>query len=369
MTFLNSSFFTILLGFTSYLLGLAILVNIVQEMYKYLTSSKSKAYSKALNDFLGPWAVQLLRGNFNLIARGPFQWLRLRPTGNVQPMDRDQLVRGLEKTAPYWVRRTFDQIKQEIAYQEETPQAPSPSWKKFLDEMGKAEKGTAGYWNTLDVVKWLSMKGHGWNDRSNKKGLGPISPPDSIDAKDLLVSFTGKFLPHIQEASEQFPQFQKNFEFTYKRRNLRQTFIFALVIALAFQLNIGRIYKSAENMTTEEAIAMLESLQQMQIHQDVSDEEALKQLKSSMDDIKSKVLDKLEPQTHKGALANIFFSWKEIRDMAGPDFLAVLKYLFECLITAILISFGAPLWNDLATLLFRLQKGRGKAAIEGGNHA
>ena len=371
MTFLNSPIFTTLLGFASYMLGLAILVQIIQEVYKYIRSSKSKAYSKALTDFLGPWAVQLQRGNFGLKARGPFQWKRLRPKGILLPLDKKQLINGLEKTSPYWVNKTNTLLKQEAKYQSDTAKAPSPAWLELLQELGKVEKGASGYWNAFEIVDWLKRKDHDWKKQDKSDVIGPVTPPKIIKASDLLASFQEKFLPHIQEAADNFAQYQKNFEFTYKRRNLRQTFIIALTLSLFFQLNVGRLYQKAASMSPKEALALAEGYVQLYEHMDKEKVSSFEEMEKKIEEIKLQLLKDFGTQIKQDSIQDILVRWEYVKSMDPIPIIALLRYLFECLVTALLICFGAPLWNDIVTYFFRLQKGKTKRRVipEEGNYA
>ena len=368
MSFLNSPMLTTLLGFASYMLGLAILVQIFQEVYKYITSSKSKAYSKALKDFLGPWAIQLLRGNFGLITRGPFQWKWLRPKGILLPLDKKQLISGLEKTSPHWVNKTNTLLKQEAKYQGDIAKAPSSAWLELLQELGKAEKGASGYWNAFEIVEWLKQKDHELVKvkSDNTDVIGTITPPKTktIKASDLLASFQEKFLPHIQEAEERFVQYQKNFEFTYKRRNLRQTFMIALIFSLFFQLNVSRIYRKAESMSPDEALALAESYVQLYEQLDKEKGLLLEEMEKKIEEMKVQLSKDFGTQTEQDSIKEIMVRWWEyVKSMAKSSIIALLRYLFECLVTTLLICFGAPLWNDIVSIFFRLQKGKARRQV------
>jgi len=88
-------------------LGLAIIVQIIQELYNYSAGTKAVAYTKVLEDVPGPWAAALTRSCSmpDLRVRGALQFRQLRPRGVILPLERDQLLRGLERTAPPRVQR------------------------------------------------------------------------------------------------------------------------------------------------------------------------------------------------------------------------------------------------------------------------
>jgi hypothetical protein len=103
----SNAFLTMVLGLAASRAAFAILVQITQEVYKYLTSSKTRAYRDALVDFIGPAAAQLLQPGAapELFVPGPFQFRRVQPKGKLLPLSRDALVKALERTSPEWVRR------------------------------------------------------------------------------------------------------------------------------------------------------------------------------------------------------------------------------------------------------------------------
>jgi hypothetical protein len=368
----NSYWLSILLGFAACMLGLAVLVQILQEFYKLLTSSKSRAYTRALIDFLGPWAAQTLRASFSLTARGPFQLRRLRPKGVILPMEKDQLVACLEKTAPAWVRRGLDLLRQEASLQAKSPLPPpaSSSWEEFLNDLGRAEKGTTEYTAGLEIAEWLSEWNHDWKKpKAGALTLGSIKASAPFAAAALLASFQARFLPHVQDAAARYGQFTKNFEYTYGRRNLRQTFIISLLLALAVNLPVGRIYRKARSLSPQDAAALAEKYVNLydEISAKAESEPAQPQdedLLTTLGALKQQALASLEPIASQGAGSplRILVRWEEdIAPRSTYSALALLGYLAECLITAFLICFGAPVWNDIVTLLFRLQKGRSKS--------
>jgi hypothetical protein len=369
MDFLNTPLFVTLLGFSTIMFGLAILTQILQEVYKYITSSKSKAYSKAITDFLGAWATRALQSNLGIIARGPFQWMRLRPRGNLLPLEKEQLVNNLEKSAPYWINRMHSQLKKEIKFQNSENNVPTDNWQGLLTELGKVEKGTSGYWDAYEIAKWLTQNKHVREISENSRTIGSITHRESFDPSYLLDTFQENFMPHILEAETQFGRFQQNFEFTYKRRNLRQTFIIALVFSILFQLNISRIYRMAENMPSDEAISLYLNYQQLQEQLDTQNLESTEDVKKILEQAKTQMIKDFGTESGQDSIKDIMIPWSKVESMAMAP-LTGLVYIFECLITALLICFGAPIWNDIATFFFNLQKGRSNRrsnSVEGKN--
>ncbi len=82
-----------------------------------------------------------------------------------------------------------------------------------------------------------------------------------------------------------------------------------------------------------------------------------------MEEIKLQLLKDFGTQTKQGSIQDILVRWEYVKNMDPTPIIALLRYLFECLVTALLICFGAPLWNDIVTYLFRLQKGKTKRQL------
>src|SRR3712207_6240628 len=89
---------------TAWFLGISVLVQVLQEMWKFVTSSKSRAFEKALSEFLGPFVVGRLRQDPLVAVRGPLQFRRVGMAGRILPLNADDLVAALEKSAPDWQR-------------------------------------------------------------------------------------------------------------------------------------------------------------------------------------------------------------------------------------------------------------------------
>ena len=364
---INSSLLTTLLGVAAYLFGLAIFVQVIQEIYKYLTSSKTRAYTNALFDYLGPWAIKLKESNLNLTARSPFQIRRLKPgSGLLLPIGKEQLIAGLEKTAPPWIRKTNQALKQEVRLQKGKDGSPSPIWQEFLKELGKVEKGTSGYWNAFEISQWLDTWNHTAPDKKDPDKTGERIAPKSLNAAELLEAFKNKFLPHIREASENFVQFNKNFEYSYGRRNLRQTFLISIIITLAFNMPIQRIYQRAKNLSPQEAAALATNV--IQAYNTVNSvEDISKPETQTLKDIKEKWDYYIESLTEQEKRKCIFVTTDDLDRIHKNRMTAIIVYFFQCLLTALLICFGAPLWNDIATILLRVQQGKSKNPLPAAN--
>jgi hypothetical protein len=373
---MNSSLLSAMLALAATMLGLSILVQIVQEVYKYLFSSKEKSYTNALIDFLGPWASQILEPGrvMKLQIRGPMQWFRFRPKQRLLPMERGELVSALELTAPTWVRQALERLKMEVDFQKDKTSAaspsPSPNWENLLTDLGNVEKGSPGYWSASQIKDFLLNHGHlipgahplpdSEQGRPEKLGKVEFSKTQTWIASEILKAFQHQFLPHIVRAGDHFAQLQRNFEYQYERRNLRQTFIIALVMALLFNLSLQRLYQHATAVSPDEAVSLAETnLKLYQQYQETVQTSSLNGKGASAP------LDAAQLKKLLGLSREILEQSKGIEfRFVGLDAFGNAKtigrYILGCLVTALLLSFGAPFWNDATSALLNIQKAKKK---------
>ena len=155
---LSSSLLSTLIALSGVFLGLSLLVQVLQEVYKYLTSSKSRSYLKVLVDFLGPFAYQLIRPGTlpELQSRGPLQWLRRRPSGRLQPLDRNDLASALERAAAPWIRRGLEALRLEAEIQGGSRRPRSPAFQSFMLQLAGVERGSPGFATAVELSRFLS---------------------------------------------------------------------------------------------------------------------------------------------------------------------------------------------------------------------
>jgi hypothetical protein len=356
-----------IIGMAATFLGLAVLVQVLQEIYKFLTSSKYRSYTRVLTDFLGPWANQLLdpRQVLDLQVSGPFQFRKLRPKGILLPMNKEGLTGALERTAPYWIKRTIDQLKMECHFQGDNKTELSPEWRNFLGELGAVEKGAPGYWNALEIAQFLSGWEHGYATNKDNVKIGEITAKAEIKAADILIAFRKKFLSHIENVSENFSQLERNLEYAYRRRNLRQTFVIAMAIAVIFNIPFERIYHAAGKISPEQTIAMAENAIEFYetrvdnpVGQDSINVE--EQLALAQGILKST----LESLSEEKDLADYLIDKEDITGLSDNLLEAILRFIFGCLLTAVLVSFGAPFWNDILKSVLRIKQNRRPGTTE-----
>src|SRR6266516_2698378 len=154
---LTGSPLSTMMAIAAWFLGLSLFVQVLQELYKQLTSSKSRAYSAALIDFAGPFAAQLLQPDVapDLTIRGPFQFRRLRPQGRLQPLEKESLVSALERTQPTWYRLTRQALEFEEALQTKDRLDVSPTFKEFLKTLGAGLNELPGKYDAAVMKNFL----------------------------------------------------------------------------------------------------------------------------------------------------------------------------------------------------------------------
>ena len=366
MNALNTPLLTIALSLSAIFLGLSLFVQVLQEFYKFITSSKSRAYKKALIDFSGPWVKKLYEPAtlINIVARGPFQIFRRRPTGKVLPMDKENIVKALEQTAPTWHQQALKLLENEVKVQSGKEQSPSSTWNSFVDELATCEKGTPGYWSSQEVIRFLKNWGYEFPDAENKT-QSSVNKLGTIDAVALSVSFRQQFFSHLNQIEEHYTQFMNNFEYMYRRRNLRLCFSIGLLVALFFNLPLNRIYQRASRTSDAEAIRManeaLALYAQYQTQEAQADSTGLitNTQTGTYDSLMTthlKRIETVEKSLLRNKELNYVIEWKFIKKLWARGWMGIPRYLLGCILTALLISFGAPFWNDLADSLLSLKR-------------
>jgi len=372
---LSSTTITVCLGIAASYLIFSVFVQTVQEVYKYLTNSKGRAYGNALEDFVGPLARQLSAPGVmpGLRARGPFQLIRLSPAGIGLPLNKAQLIAGLERTAAPTIRQALDALTFEAGLQNGKPDAPSPAFNGFLASLGRFVPANP---TAQAVAVFLGT----WCPGMIQLPSGtPVSSFGGvIDASKVLEAFRRKYLSHVDKAAAEFPQFTSNFEHVYKRRNLRQTFIIAFAVAYVFQLPFQYIYDNARQMSPQQAeslanqamtlftngaatnfgsaLATGAGTNQPASPRPASASAAAASQGSPLNAVTNQALvfATNEMQLAYAALQGISQNniltpqWRPEKDS--------IKFVLGCLISALLVSFGAPLWNDLASYFLNAQK-------------
>ncbi len=364
--FQDSSLFNVVLGMAASLLALSILIQIIQEFYKFLFKSKSAAYRKVLFDLIGSQASALFEApeTADYRVRGPWDMLRRGPAGILLPLAKEQLGEALERTAPNWVTRILEQIKLEKSGDASKPDLTT--WNAFLKRLGDTEKGAIGYRTARELTDLLKDFGHECADGDNE--LGVITPKKPVDMAKLETAVRKKFLPHVEKATKDFDLLEKNLEFSYKRRNLRQTFVIGFLVAFVMGLPAQTIHEHAKALTEDQVteiaskvVEIYETRQADTSQQDAGTEAAAQQAVEDAKEIAALATFKRPPDETAVAEGEIqedttplpIFTkifWKK------EGFVGWLFYILGCIATAILLSFGAPFWNDIAKSILNYKK-------------
>ena len=380
-----NSVLTPLLAMTAWFLGLSILVQVLQELWKFVTSSKARSFEKALSDFLGPFVVGRLRQDPLLAVRGPLQFRRVSTAGRILPLNAADLTASLEKSAPEWQRLLRRALAFEASAQKSRPARPTPAFLDTVRTLTRQVMEADALMKSND--RHLGAEALALGDAGNVYRFlekwnvtGPEgAAPDlkALDATTLQQAFTQEFFPQEETIGRHYEQFLQNFGFRYRRRNLRQTFIFAMLVAVVLNLPFEQIFLRATMVSPEQAIALAENAQQLYEQAASSTDQATR---DQLQAFGNQALDiargaanfactprdaDLAPPSPEGvtgappancdvAMTVDYFLdpavvWQRVSDRRT----AAPRFLFGCLLTAILITFGAPFWNDLSSTLLR----------------
>lgn len=347
-----------LIALAGIFLGLAIAVQVLQEIYKYVTSNKARAYRIALRDFLGDWVdraygCEALAGMY---VRGPFESLKglvtkpfrrqKSPPSVLLPLKKDDLLHAVDRAAPEWIRRVVDVLKKERDLQGGEPASPSPVLRELIDDSRARCARDSPARKTLDFLKKWQATGEPGED-------GTETP---LDAARVLEAFYQRYVPERAKVTDEFEQFTANFEHAYQRRNFRQTLILAFLFTLVLGLPVTALYSEARNLAPEQQIQLTQSLNELyqKAEKNGRTEEAAK-IEKLFEQL-NEPLDLLF-ETHELDLGAGVERLKESSDSAGGFF----GYLLKCLLTALMIAFGAPFWDRLSKALLSVRKPGGAA--------
>jgi hypothetical protein len=332
---LSTSVLAMLLSLSAMFLGLAAAVQIVQEIYRHLSHSEARAYRTVLLDFAGPWIEQLFRPGVisDLQVRGPFQLLKVQPQGLLLPMGKDELLQAVERVAPVWVRRVLEQLQAEKDLQDSEGKAAwSPAWQQLKLELDGLDKDDPTFWDAERVRAFLK--------ETPFKSAGTV-----------LLAFRQRFLSDASRLEKFFPQLERNLEYAYQRRNLRQTFTFAFLLALIFYLPFSELLAQASQPTLEQAVIFAGKRLEATQPSSGTPPQDVQQMRRLVEELVRR------PQEKPGIpLFNRTRAKYLALGESGP--LAITGFLFNCLLTALLVSFGAPLWHNLTSALWRVGRNR-----------
>lgn len=266
---MNASILDIFLAFSAIIVSLSIIIQTLQEIYKYLTNSKSKAFSKAMYDYMGTLFDKIIQApNIqDTKGRGPFQIFNFRPKDYIAPITKSQFEEALHSTLPTWKKILREKLIAESKLQNGTSALESVEWKLFVEQLTQAEAYSSNKSYFKEVIDFMKE----WNlivDNPNKNQVildkNYILNSASFDANQILKAFEIRFLDDHKYYIENYSHFYAKFTEQYKRRNFRQSFVIALLFCLVLNLPIQEIVKAAKSLKYEDALKILNSANQLQ---------------------------------------------------------------------------------------------------------
>ena len=342
------------------LLGISLLVQVLQELWKFATSSKAIAFEKALDDFVGTWATHHLRQDTALAVRGPFQFRRIATAGHVLPTDKTDLLASLEQAAPVWHRLFDHALAFEAWLQKGSVGEPSPRFTELVEKLQREVEGAQPSPQALEVHQFMET----W-------GL----TRGAFDAAKARGAFRDRFFGHLARLEQHYDRLMQNFQYAYERRNLRQTFTFALLVALAFNLPLGEVYRRASTMPVSEAAVLSERAQALHAEYEQLEAEQRRLQGTTATPSAANADRAARIEREKAEIRERAAKLRSVADRAfelssgrslDTDFRSLwaslranvtsASQLLGCLLTAVLVSFGAPFWNDVSSALYRVAK-------------
>lgn len=365
----------VLLAVAAMLLGLALIVQVVQEIFKYLSNSKARVYQLVLRDYFGPWIDQLYTAGpaTRFQVRGPFQFFKSRPTGVLLPLSKEELLEAMDAVAPDWIGHTLEALKNERRLQPPGGAAPSPNLATLVANLRSAADRERVHSNAHRMLNFLTEWGVIGKSRALRR---------EVDANRVLEGLYQRFFPDRVRTEQEFGQLERNYDHAYKRRNLRYTFLFALLIAILLNFPFDTLYRRASQLSPQQAAELTQAMIDADDRLREGDPEVVsgaapraerRELVRSLVEQISVVTASPERQSET-ATPRV----QRSDTVAAPDeaplyrrglvamssaegFAGVASYFVNCLITALLVSFGAPFWHRLSESLLNIGR-RGSPA-------
>lgn len=214
------------LGPVLVVLAISVLTQSFQEAHKYLTRSRAKTFEKALGDYFGPWTERVIdQGRItDLQARRPFQIRRVSPRGETVPFDRETVLVALERSLTPWLLRVSRGIRAAPA---DSPGGAAVLRRELLLVAEEAE---------VELRRSSRAASEARNGSEARTELGAIldfvrglSEVDDLQPKSAQRLFYRTFAPHLLRVADEYDQFLRVFEHSYRRRNRRQTLTIGIV--------------------------------------------------------------------------------------------------------------------------------------------
>jgi hypothetical protein len=353
---LTSSLGSTVTGIGATLLALALLVQVLQEIWKYVFRTRADVFARVLTDFIGPVALRLTDSSAlpGFVARGPFQFMKLRPSGMLLPLGKDDLIAALEHISAPWYRRALLALHAEADVQQGTPGGASQLWRSFMRELVDTAPGGPGDQQRMDLIRYLGEIG--------SSAVG--EPTQPFDAAQALRIFRERFMPHVVTVDRGFDRLSQLFDYQYQRRNTLLSFVLGIIVAFSLGFPIQKIYVRAAALSPDQAAALAANAQALyrqladttsaqrqsagpqvdsRSRAPLASDTTLQRLKVHIDTVLSLLRDDQAHQDDRSA--TLFAGVLEF--FAFTDWPSRIWYVLGCLATALFIVFGAPFWNGL----------------------
>ena len=180
------------------LLGISLLVQVLQELWKFATSSKAVAFEKALDDFVGMWAAAHLRQDTSMAVRGPLQFRRVSKAGHVLPTAKGDLVAALEQASPAWHRLIDQALQFESLLQRGASALPSPQLLELLGSLKSEITSVRPTTQALEMDDFLTTWG--------------VGPTGVVDAEKVRVALRHRFFAHLAPIELHYDRLMQNFQ-------------------------------------------------------------------------------------------------------------------------------------------------------------
>ncbi len=410
---MDTHLLTTIIGVAATILAMSVVVQIVQEMYKYFTSSQSRVYVNVLRDHLGAIAEQIAsKPEFAYLrTRGPFEFLGEGWSGRLLPLEADELRAAVKRAQPL-LQQTLDQLRRASAAGAGAA-LPSADWGSFLQKLSSVPPDDVAEFKTArEIAKILSKHGHKWksSEEEEKEKVGEVShdPASSVkfDPKLVLEEVEETCTPEIVKTTAKFRLLESHLEYARGRRNMRHTVVIGFLLAAVVGLPIQAVYRSAATIPPEKVTEFAESAANIydaygkweESRREASPtdtgnvaargssqeaasanagRESTDSVAASANLTDSSVAAKTQAADTTGTEGDLLSLIESITDeymkSAVPQEMMVIVlsdkwhekyknradiilYILGSLGTAVLIGFGAPFWNDLLKSLLGLKR-------------
>jgi hypothetical protein len=225
-------------------------------------------------------------------------------------------------------------------------------WLKFMDELISADPGGPHDPGRVELLQFFGSVG-----TPAVAGEGA----DSFDALKVLKLYRDRFFDRVVDVEHRFDRLQQIFDFQYRRRNLLLTFVLSLLVAALLGLPTQTIYTRAKALSAEETAALVATAQGLYqradsmarvVSTDTATNAAAREAAQELRDVAAALRVKVRTGSPTEVLTSLPGLTRMGEIWGGADALLTLSwYLLGCILTAVMVCFGAPFWNDILTAI------------------